>query len=166
MPSYRELLQQVKSEIDEIDAVEAASLLESGDPPALIDVRERNEWDEGHIPGAVHIPRGYLESRIEQAVPDRDRPVVVYCASGARSAFATKTLEELGYTDVVNLAGGYTDWKRNGFPAVLPRSLDAQRRQRYSRHLLIPEVGEEGQLELLDSRMRSEERRVGKECRL
>ena len=153
MPSYREHLQQVKSEIEEIDSAEMARLLDSDEPPALIDVREQNEWDEGHIPGAVHIPRGYLESRIEQAVPDRDQPVVIYCASGARSAFATKTLEELGFTDVVNYAGGYTDWKRNGFPTELPRSLGAEQRRRYSRHLLIPEVGEEGQTRLLDSRM-------------
>jgi sulfur-carrier protein adenylyltransferase/sulfurtransferase len=153
MSGYRELLQQVKSEIQEVDASETARLLDSGEPPALVDVRERDEWDEGHIVGAVHVTRGNLESRIEQAVPDRDRPVVLYCASGNRSAFAAKTLEELGYTTVYSLAGGYTDWKRNGFPTELPRSLGSARRQRYSRHLLIPEVGEEGQLRLLDSRM-------------
>jgi molybdopterin/thiamine biosynthesis adenylyltransferase/rhodanese-related sulfurtransferase len=118
-----------------------------------VDVRERDEWDEGHIPGAVHIPRGSLESRIETAFPGRDEPLVVYCQSGARSAFATKTLEELGYTNVVNLAGGFTDWKRNGFATELSRALSPEQRQRYSRHLLIPEVGEQGQLKLLDSRM-------------
>jgi molybdopterin/thiamine biosynthesis adenylyltransferase/rhodanese-related sulfurtransferase len=153
MPSYRELLQQVKSEIDEIDAPQARELIDSPEPPLLVDVREPDEWSEGHIPGAVHVPRGYLESRIEQSAPDRSRPVVVYCAGGARSAFAAKTLEELGYENVVSLAGGFTDWKRNGFPIDLPRSLDATKRQRYSRHLLIPEVGEEGQLKLLDSRV-------------
>src|SRR4029077_658692 len=139
--SYRELLNQVKSEIEEIDAPGAAELLESGEPPALIDVREQDEWDQGIIPGAVHIPRGYLESRAEQTLPDHERPVVVYCAGGARSAFAAKTLEELGYENVYSLAGGYTDWKRNGFPTVEPRALTAEQRQRYSRHLLIPEVG-------------------------
>jgi molybdopterin/thiamine biosynthesis adenylyltransferase/rhodanese-related sulfurtransferase len=153
MPSYRELLQQVKSEIDEIDAPQARELIDSPEPPLLVDVREPDEWSEGHIPGAVHVPRGYLESRIEQSAPDRSRPVVVYCAGGARSAFAAKTLEELGYENVVSLAGGFTDWKRNGFPIDLPRSLDATKRQRYSRHLLIPEVGEAGQLKLLDSRV-------------
>jgi sulfur-carrier protein adenylyltransferase/sulfurtransferase len=153
MPSYRELLQQVKSEIDEIDAPQARELIDSPEPPLLVDVREPDEWSEGHIPGAVHVPRGYLESRIEQSAPDRSRPVVIYCAGGARSAFAAKTLEELGYENVVSLAGGFTDWKRNGFPIDQPRSLDATKRQRYSRHLLIPEVGEAGQLKLLDSRV-------------
>ena len=152
MPGYRELLRQVKSEIEEVDASRASELRES-DSPVFVDVRERNEWDEGHVPGAVHVPKSHLESRIEQAVPDRDATVVVYCASGSRSAFAAKTLEELGYENVVSLAGGFTDWKRNGFPFDLPRALDETKRRRYSRHLLIPEVGEEGQLRLLDSRM-------------
>ncbi len=152
MTSYRELLQQVKSEIAEIDARQAQELIAS-DSPAIVDVREQAEWDEGHLPGAVHVPRGNLESRIEGAVPDRSRSVVVYCASGSRSAFAAKTLEELGYGNVFSLAGGFTDWKRNGLPFDVPRALDADKRRRYSRHLLIPEVGEEGQTKLLDSRM-------------
>ena len=152
MARYRELLAQVKSEIEEVDAARARELIVS-DSPAIVDVRERNEWDEGHIPGAVHVPRGHLESRIEAAVPDRSGPVVVYCASGSRSAFAAKTLEELGYESVVSLAGGFTDWKRNGFPFDVPKALDDAKRRRYSRHLLIPEVGEEGQLRLLESRI-------------
>jgi molybdopterin/thiamine biosynthesis adenylyltransferase/rhodanese-related sulfurtransferase len=150
MASYRELLARVREEIDEISSVEAAGL---SDPPLFVDVRERNEWDEGHIPGAVHLPRNNLESRVEGAVPDHDRSLVVYCAVGSRSAFAAKTLSELGYTDVRNLAGGYTDWKRNGFPTQIPRALQGDQRARYSRHLLIPEVGEEGQLKLLDARV-------------
>src|ERR1041384_599876 len=149
MPTYRELLRQVKSEIAEIDARGAQQL----EGAVVVDVRERDEWVEGHIPGAVHVPRGNLESRIEQAIPNRSRPLLLYCAVGARSAFAAKTLEELGYENVVHLAGGFTEWKRNGFPTQLPRSLDETKRQRYSRHLLIPEVGEEGQLRLLDSRI-------------
>ena len=152
MPGYRELFRQVKSEIEEVDASRASELRET-DSPVFVDVRERSEWDEGHVPGAVHVPKSHLESRIEQAVPDRDATVVVYCASGSRSVFAAKTLEELGYGNVVSLAGGFTDWKRNGFPFDLPRALDETKRRRYSRHLLIPEVGEEGQLRLLDSRM-------------
>jgi sulfur-carrier protein adenylyltransferase/sulfurtransferase len=153
MPSYRELLQQVKSEIDEVDAVETHELLEADDPPLLVDVREDEEWAEGHLPGAVHVPRGHLESRIEQVVPDRSREIVLYCAAGARSAFAAKTLEELGYENVSSLSGGFTDWKRNGFPVQLPQTLDESKRKRYSRHLLIPEVGVGGQLKLLDSRV-------------
>jgi molybdopterin/thiamine biosynthesis adenylyltransferase/rhodanese-related sulfurtransferase len=152
MPTYRELLTQVKSEIEEVDASRARDLL-SSDSHAVVDVREQNEWDEGHIPGAVHVPRGNLESRIESTVPDRSVPVVVYCASGNRSAFAAKTLEELGYENVVSLAGGFTDWKRNGFPFEVPQALDEAKRRRYSRHLLIPEVGEAGQLKLLESRV-------------
>ena len=152
MPTYRELLNEVKAEIEEIDAPAAAALVESEDA-VFVDVRERDEWDEGHIPGAIHVPRGNLESRIENAVADRSARIVLYCASGNRSAFAAKTLEELGYDDVASLAGGYTDWKRNGFPTQLPQGLGEEQRRRYSRHILIPEVGEEGQLKLLDSRI-------------
>src|SRR5262245_11514647 len=153
MSSYRDLLRQTKAEIDEIDAPSAAALLGAAEPPAFVDVRERDEWDEGKIPGALHVPRGNLESRIEQTVPDHDTPIVLYCAAGSRSAFAAKTLGELGYTNVRSLAGGYAEWKRAGFPWEAPRSLDPAQRARYSRHLLIPEVGEEGQLKLLDSRV-------------
>jgi len=152
MASYRELLQQIRGEIDEIDVSRARELFTEADA-AVVDVRERDEWAEGHIPGAVHIPRGSLESRIEGVVPDRSQTVVVYCAGGSRSAFAAKTLEDLGYANVLSLAGGFTDWKRNGLPFELPRSLDEAKRRRYSRHLLIPEVGEEGQQKLLDSRV-------------
>src|SRR5688572_22544260 len=152
MPGYRDLFRQLKSEIEEIDAVRASELRET-ESPVFVDVRERTEWDEGHVPGAVHVPKSHLESRVEQAVPDRDATVVVYCASGSRSVFAAKALEELGYEHVVSLSGGFTDWKRNGFPFDLPRALGDEQRRRYSRHLLIPEVGEEGQQKLLDSRM-------------
>jgi sulfur-carrier protein adenylyltransferase/sulfurtransferase len=152
MASYRELLSDIKREIDEIDAPRASERLTDGGE-LFLDVRERDEWEEGHIPGAVHIPRGLLESRVESALPDRTQPVVVYCAAGNRSAFAAKTLEELGYENVSSLAGGFTDWKRNGFPFELPRALDEDRRRRYSRHLLIPEIGEAGQLRLLDLRI-------------
>jgi adenylyltransferase/sulfurtransferase len=152
MASYRELLQQTRAEISEVDATQARDRIESGEP-VVVDVREQDEWDEGHIPGAVHVPRGHLESRIERLAPDPVRPVLLYCSVGNRSAFAAKTLTELGYEDVVSLAGGFTDWKRNGFPVQLQAGLDAPRRARYSRHLLIPEVGEEGQLKLLDSKV-------------
>ena len=149
MPSYRDLLQQVKAEITEVDAPRASELRDH----LFVDVREQDEWDEGHIPGAVHVPRGHLESKIEAAAPDKAQPVVVYCAGGSRSAFAAKTLEELGYETVASLAGGFTDWKRSGFPTQMPRTLGPEQRSRYSRHLLIPEVGIEGQLKLLQSRV-------------
>src|SRR4029079_17637472 len=115
--------------------------------------REQDEWGEGHLPAAIHVPRGNLESRIERAAPDRAQPIILYCQSGNPSALAAKTLEELGYENVASLAGGFTDWKRNGFPTQLPRTLDGDKRARYSRHLLIPEVGEEGQRMLLASRV-------------
>jgi len=152
MAGYRELLAQIKAEIDEVDPVRARELIESGDP-LIVDVREQDEWDEGHVPGAIHIPRGHLESRIEAAATDRSQSILLYCSAGNRSAFAAKTLQELGYEEPVSLAGGFTDWKRNGFPVELSAGLDPQRRARYSRHLLIPEVGEQGQLKLLDSKI-------------
>jgi molybdopterin/thiamine biosynthesis adenylyltransferase/rhodanese-related sulfurtransferase len=152
MATYRELLQQTRSEISEIDAPQARERIEAG-VPVVVDVREQSEWDEGHIPGAVHVPRGHLESRIDRLAPDPTRPVVIYCSAGNRSAFAAKTLGELGYEDVVSLAGGFTDWKRNGFPVQLQAGLEPPQRARYSRHLLIPEVGEEGQLKLLASKV-------------
>jgi len=153
MPNYRELLRQVKNEIDEVDSADARTLLDGPVPPVLVDIRENDEWDEGHIPGAVHVGRGHFEARIEAAAPDKSRPVLLYCSAGNRSAFAAKTLEELGYEHVSSLSDGFTGWKRNGFPVQLPRSLDEGKRARYSRHLLIPEVGEEGQLKLLESRV-------------
>jgi molybdopterin/thiamine biosynthesis adenylyltransferase/rhodanese-related sulfurtransferase len=152
MAGYRELLQEVKGEIEEVDARRANELL-AEDSYAVVDVREQAEWDEGHLPGAMHVSRGNLESRIEQAVPDRSQPVLLYCASGNRSAFAARTLNELGYENVVSLAGGFIDWKRNGFPFEIPKTLDEAKRRRYSRHLLIPEVGEEGQAKLLEGRV-------------
>src|SRR5579862_9385468 len=119
MATYRELLKQVKDRIVEVDAREAAEL----EGAVWIDVREQDEWDEGHIPGAVHVPRGNLESRIEGVVGDRSQPIVLYCASGARSAFAADSLTSLGYERPVTLAGGFTDWKRNGLDVVIPRQL-------------------------------------------
>ena len=106
MPSYRDLLAQVKTEIDEVDASRARELLDAPEPPLFVDVRESDEWDEGHVPDAVHLARGFLESRIEAAAPDHSQPIVVYCAGGSRSAFAAKSLQELGYENVVSLAGG------------------------------------------------------------
>jgi len=153
MATYRELLAQVRAEIHEVTATEASHLLDAVDPPVLVDVRERDEWDEGHLPGAVHIPRGSLESRIERAAPDRSSAIVVYCATGARSAFAAQTLDEMGYTSVSNVDGGIVEWKRSGLPVAVSESLAPAQRARYSRHLLIPEVGEEGQLRLLSSRI-------------
>ena len=153
MTTYRQLLAQAKAEIDEVATPDVKARLDAGDPPLFVDVREPDEWQEGHLPGAIHVPRGNLESRIEGLVPDRSGEIVVYCAIGGRSAFAAQTLAELGYEHVASLAGGFVDWKRNGFPFTTPRTLDPAQRARYSRHLLIPEVGEAGQQKLLDGRV-------------
>ena len=153
MATYRELLAEVKAEIDEISTSETRTRLDGADHPLVVDVREQDEWQEGHLPGAIHVPRGNLESRIEALVPDKDRELIVYCAGGSRSAFAAKSLGELGYDNVVSMAGGFADWKRNGFEFTTPKSLSAEQRARYSRHILIPEVGEEGQQKLLESRV-------------
>jgi sulfur-carrier protein adenylyltransferase/sulfurtransferase len=153
MPTYRELLAQTKAEIAEIGTPEALERLRAADAPLFVDVRELEEWEEGHVPGALHIPRGNLESRIEGLVPGKDREIFVYCAAGARSAFAAKALGELGYSDVTSIAGGFADWKRNGFDFTTPRVLTPAQRSRYSRHLLIPEVGDEGQQKLLKARV-------------
>ena len=153
MATYRELLAQTRAEIEEVSSARASELLQSADPPVFVDVREQGEWDEGHIPGAAHIPRGNLESRIDGVEPDRSREIVLYCASGSRSAFSAKTLAELGYENVVSLAEGFREWKSQGHPWEVSRALDSAKRARYSRHVLIPEVGEAGQLKLLDSRI-------------
>jgi sulfur-carrier protein adenylyltransferase/sulfurtransferase len=151
--SAREYLAAVKQQIREESAHDAAARLASEARPVLVDVRERDEYEQGFIPGAIHIARGNLESRIEANAPDRDAPVIIYCESGNRSAYAAKTLTELGYTDVVSLAGGFSGWKDNGHEWKVPRTLDHAQFERYSRHVLIPEVGEEGQLKLLDSKV-------------
>ena len=149
----QQLLQRVKRTIKEVTIDEAYSALRSDQPPLVVDVRERDEFEEGAIKDAVHVPRGYLELRIENVAPDRSRPIVLYCAGGARSALAARSLEELGYENVSSLAGGFGAWKNAGLPYVVPRVLTDEQRLRYSRHLLIPEIGEAGQLKLLDARV-------------
>jgi molybdopterin/thiamine biosynthesis adenylyltransferase/rhodanese-related sulfurtransferase len=156
--SGADLIAQAKAEIEEIQPTEAAAEIaeakESGDDVALVDVREQAEFDERHIEGAIHVPRSYLESRFEQFVPDRSRRVILYCASGIRSALAAKTLaEDLGYEDVSSMAGGITLWRDRGLPVVTPRALTPEQKERYSRHILVPEIGLEGQMKMLDSKV-------------
>ena len=120
----------------------------------LVDVRETDEWGQGHIPGAKHVPKSHLESRIEGAAPDHSQPVILYCQSGNRSAWAARTmLEDLGYDHVESMTGGFTLWKDRGYDVEVPRTLTAEQRERYSRHLLLPEVGIEGQQKLLDAKV-------------
>jgi sulfur-carrier protein adenylyltransferase/sulfurtransferase len=151
MATYQELLQQARASVPTVGLREASVLI--GGDTVFLDVREQGEWDLGHVPGAVHVPRGSLESRIEQVIPDRSSRIVAYCASGNRSAFAAQTLTDLGYRHVENLIDGFVDWERNGYPVVVPSTLTPEQRRRYSRHLLIPEVGEAGQRRLLESRI-------------
>ena len=119
----------------------------------LVDVREKHEWNEGYIPGAVHVPRGFLELQIEEAVPDKSKTVVLYCAGGVRSLIAGSTLKQMGYQNAISMSGGFGQWKTNGYSFVQPRLMSEAQAKRYSRHLLVPEVGEAGQFKLLDSRV-------------
>ena len=151
-PSGAEFIRQVKGEIDEVDPAEVHGLIGNG--VAIVDVRETEEFAAGHLPGARHVPRGYLESRIDGVVPDRSQRVILYCASGQRSALAARTLErELGFENVASMTGGITLWKDRGYEVDVPKAMSAEQRERYSRHILIPEVGAEGQRKLLDAKV-------------
>jgi len=154
-PSGAEVIRQIRSQIEEVDPSDVKSTLSNGNGVVLLDVRESEEWDAGHIPGAKHVPRGYLESRVEGAIgSDRSQRVVVYCASGQRSALAANTLSSLlGYENVASMNGGITLWKDRGYDVEVPVSLTREQRDRYSRHLLVPEIGLEGQTKLLNAKV-------------
>lgn len=151
MASFRELLAATKEQIREVDTAQAAQLVQNGS--VTLDVREPEEFAQGALVGATHIPRGQLESHIENRIPNRDVPIVAYCAAGTRSAFVAKTLKDLGYTDVVSMDGGFTKWKSEGRPWETPQVLDVRQRNRYQRHLSLPEVGEKGQQKLLEAKV-------------
>jgi molybdopterin/thiamine biosynthesis adenylyltransferase/rhodanese-related sulfurtransferase len=153
MATYRELLSRAKAEIREVDTAGADELIKTDPGVVVLDVREPDEYGQGALPGAIHIPRGHLESQVENRIADHDAKVVIYCAAGNRSAFAAKTLNDLGYTDVVSMAGGFNKWKNEGRDWRAPQTLTPDQRDRYQRHLLVTEVGEEGQLKLLDSKV-------------
>ena len=153
MATFRDLLSQTKTQIREIDTAEADVRRAAEPDTVFLDVREPDEFEQGAIPGAIHIPRGHLEAQIESRIPVKSTPVVVFCAGGVRSAFAAKTLGELGYDDVVSMDGGFNRWKDQDRDWRAPRTLTAEQRNHYQRHLLLPEVGEEGQLKLLDARV-------------
>ncbi len=148
--SYTDLLREARAVVPEIGTAQAVLAAERG--AVLVDVREAAEWEQGHVPGARHVPRSYLEQDIEAHVPDHETPVVLYCAGGIRSLFAAQTLQAMGYADVSSMAGGFQAWKAEGRPFAQPVTLTRDQKQRYSRHLLIPEVGVEGQARLLGSK--------------
>ncbi len=150
MSTFKEMIRKVRSEIREVSAEEARARAEGA---VFLDVREADEWEKGHLPGALFIPRGFLELRVEDKLPAKSQPVVVYCAGGTRSALAARSLQDLGYSDVSSLAGGFTKWKESGFPVAVPRVLTAEQQDRYSRHLKVPEIGEAGQTRLLESKV-------------
>jgi len=151
-PSGAEFIRQIKAGIEEIDPSAVSELVGNG--VAIVDVRESDEWAQGHLPGAKHVPRSYLESRIEGVVPDRAQRIVLYCASGTRSVLAAHTLSnDLGYEHVASMTGGITLWKDRGYEVVVPRRFTPEQRERYSRHVLIPEIGESGQQKLLDAKV-------------
>ncbi|MBJ7271075.1 MAG: molybdopterin-synthase adenylyltransferase MoeB [Ilumatobacteraceae bacterium] len=152
MASFRELLADAKSKIKEVDTQTAATKIDANQA-VVLDVREPDEFEQGALLGVVHIPRGHLEAQIETKIVDKTSPVIVYCAGGVRSAFAAKTLQELGYTDVLSMAGGFGKWKDEGRPWSTPVQLSAEQRNRYQRHVLLPEVGIEGQAKLLASKV-------------
>ncbi len=152
MPTFREMLAEAKSAIREVEPAEAEGEIAAGNA-VVLDVREPDEYGQGALANAVHIPRGTLETSVESRIPDKSSHVVVYCAMGTRSAFAAKTLQDLGYTDVASLVGGFNRWKDEGRDWSAPEALTPEQRNRYQRHLLLPEVGEVGQLRLLDSKV-------------
>ncbi len=150
--SYADLLRKARAAVREVTPRQAEAL--RGDPATLfVDVRETDEWERGHIPGAVLVPKSHLEQEIETHAADRARPVVLYCAGGIRSVFAARALQEMGYADVVSMSGGFTEWTALGLPSLRPTGLSAEQRRRYSRHLLMPEIGPEGQAALLRSKV-------------
>jgi sulfur-carrier protein adenylyltransferase/sulfurtransferase len=152
MPSFRDLLKDAKDRITEIDTAGAErELAKPG--TVVLDVREPDEYEQGALPRAVHIPRGHLESQVEGKIVDHDAHIVVYCAGGTRSAFAADTLTQLGYTDVTSMAGGFNRWKDEGREWRAPATLTPEQRNRYQRHLLLPEVDVAGQQKLLESKV-------------
>jgi molybdopterin/thiamine biosynthesis adenylyltransferase/rhodanese-related sulfurtransferase len=153
MASFSEILSQVKQAIHEVSVEETKARAEASEPPVVVDIRERDEYEQGYIPKAHWIPRGFLEIKVEDLVPERDREIILYCAGGTRSALAARSLGELGYSKVSSMAGGFRAWKNAGYRFDRPRTLSPEQLKRYSRHIMLPEVGEIGQGKLLDARV-------------
>ena len=150
--TFRELLSTVKKGIREVSVDDVKKLVDAKTPMKLIDVREGEEYSAGRLPGAISLPRGFLEIRIEEKA-SREEPVILYCAGGTRSALAAKTLADMGYQNVASMAGGYSRWHDAAYPTDKPFIMTPAQKERYRRHLTIPEVGEEGQAKLLKSKV-------------
>ncbi len=151
--TYQELMTEARDSVPEVTIDEVQAQMENGARPTLLDVREREEYREGHLEGSVPLPRGFLEMRIEEAVPDKSAPIVAYCAGGVRSLIAARTLKEMGYENVTSMSGGYTAWKNAGYKWVADRQFTPEQITRYARHFTLPEVGEAGQAKLLDAKV-------------
>ncbi|OGQ66309.1 MAG: molybdopterin biosynthesis protein MoeB [Deltaproteobacteria bacterium RIFCSPLOWO2_12_55_13] len=151
--TFKQLMDEARNEIKEISAQEADELLKKNGKYLLLDVREKDEYREGHLEGALSLPRGFLEIKIESAVPDKSTPILAYCAGGVRSLLAANALKEMGYQDVISMSGGYTAWKTAGYNWVQDHQFSPEQVTRYSRHFLLPEVGEEGQAKLLQAKV-------------
>ena len=151
--TYQELMTEARDSVPEVTIDDVQAQMENGARPTLLDVREREEYREGHLEGSVPLPRGFLEMRIEEAVPDKSAPIVAYCAGGVRSLIAARTLKEMGYENVTSMSGGYTAWKNAGYKWVADRQFTPDQITRYARHFTLPEVGEAGQAKLLDARV-------------
>src|SRR5688572_27991851 len=151
--TYADLLQEVKGQIKTVTLDELKRRLEAKEPYTIVDVREKDETRLGFIPGAVFLPRGFLEMQAEQKLPDKNAKIVLYCAGGTRSAFAAKQLQEMGYTNVESANPGFIRWKDMRYPMDTPAELTAAQQDRYARHIMLPEIGEKGQEKLLKSRV-------------
>jgi molybdopterin/thiamine biosynthesis adenylyltransferase/rhodanese-related sulfurtransferase len=151
--TYQELMDEARDAVPEVTIDEVKAHMENGVRPTLLDVREREEYREGHLEGSVPLPRGFLEMRVEETVPDKSTPIVAYCAGGVRSLIAARTLKEMGYENVTSMSGGYTAWKNAGYKWVADRQFTPDQITRYARHFTLPEVGEQGQAKLLDAKV-------------
>jgi len=151
--TFQQLMEEARQEVKEISVQEAREILEKNGKYVLLDVREKDEYRDGHLEKAVPLPRGFLEIKIETTVPDKSTPIIAYCAGGVRSLLAAKALREMGYPNVISMSGGYTAWKTAGYKWVQDHQFTAEQTTRYSRHFLLPEVGEEGQAKLLKAKV-------------
>lgn len=152
--SFQDIMAEARKEIPEVSAQQVNELLKNnGKSPVVLDVRESDEWRQGHLEGALPLPRGFLEIKVEGAVPDKNSPIIAYCAGGVRSLLAAKVMKEMGYQNVSSMAGGYAAWKNGGFKWVQDFQYTPEQLIRYSRHFLLPEVGEDGQAKLLQAKV-------------
>ncbi len=151
--TFQQLMDEARGTVKELSPQQVHELLQNNGNHALLDVREKEEYREGHLDGAVSVPRGFLEMKMDAEVPDKSTPIIAYCAGGVRSLLAGKVMQEMGYDDVTSMSGGYTAWKNEGYDFVQDRQFTQEQLTRYSRHFLLPEVGEEGQAKLLDARV-------------